>query len=180
MTAEKFRFCQQYSPQPLAAAMDTGLHRPHGGAGNGGDLLVVIAVEVGKDDRLALLEGEGEQGLLDAAAKGQPFHIVSLRLCGVGKVDRLVIVAGPREGFLGAAAHSPAQFILALVCRDAQEPATDTATLEAADGAVSGEECLLGSVLREAPIADQAEAQVVDGALISLNETVEGIEAAVL
>ena len=73
--AEKFRPFQEDAAEAFAAPMDARLHRPDIRAGDTGNLLVVVAMDIRKHDRLALLELEAHQRGLDSFADRYPFEV---------------------------------------------------------------------------------------------------------
>src|SRR3990170_4305699 len=140
----------------------------------------MVAMEVRQEHGLALLERELEERLLDALADCHALYVLVGGFAGVGEVDRRVIGVGGRERVMGSATHPAAEFVLALVGCDAEEPAAQIAAFEALNRAVGRQERLLRGILGSGRIADEPQAQVVDRSLISLNETVECVETAVL
>lgn len=140
----------------------------------------MVTMQVRQEHGLALLEWELEERLLDALPDRHALHVLVRGFAGVGEVDRRVVGVGGRERVVGSATHPAAEFVLALVSGDAEEPAAQIAALEALNRAVGRQERFLRGVFGGGRIADESQAQVVDRSLISLNETVECVETAVL
>ncbi len=140
----------------------------------------MVAMEVRQEHGLALLEWELEKGLLDARTDRHTLYVLVGGLAGVGEGDRRVVGVGGRERVVWSATYPAAEFVFALVGGDAEEPTAQIAALEALNRAVGRQERFLRGVFGGSRIADEAKAQVVDRSLISLNETVECVETAVL
>ncbi len=170
---------EEDGPKALAAAREAGFDGAEGDAGDGGDLVVLEAVDIGEEDDVALVLGEFAEGSFEGRGKGAVVEGGSGVGGGVGGVDgRFVGVVGGK-GASREAAPSAAQFVAGVVEGDAKEPATEATAAELGDGAVGGEEGFLGGVFGGRSLAELAVAEGEHEGLITVDEAVEGVETAV-
>jgi hypothetical protein len=172
---------RDFEAEPFAAAVDPGLDRAHVGTHERRDFLVVEAVEVREDDGLALFERDAEEGVLQFASEFKAFREDRGARAGVSQFEwRAVIIRACVQGVGWSSALAAAEFVLAFIGGNAEEPTADAAFGETRDRAVRGEECFLRGVLGRFGVPQKAQTKVVDDTLIALNKTVECLKAAVL
>ncbi len=177
--AGKFRVAGKGGAHPFAGAEEAGLDGPHAGAGDGDDLFVLEAVDVGEEEDLALLEGEGGERLEDGGIDDAGGHLVGGVGGGVRRFDDLVVIVVAGERARGEAAATAAELIAGFIGGDAEEPTSEAAAAELGEGAVGRDEGFLGGVFGGCPVADEAEAEGEDQRLVAFDEAVERVETAV-
>jgi hypothetical protein len=93
MALQKFRLGRKEQAKLLAAAVDAGFHGADACPGDRRDLLVVIAMDIGQQDDLALFERQILERSLNSHGEFFPFD----ELCGgfrrIRDVERAVVLA---------------------------------------------------------------------------------------
>ena len=159
--------------------MELGFAVAGGALEHGGDLVVLVALDVVQDEDHAVAGGQGGDGALEGDAVDGAGEMdvaaaeVALGGVFVGGVDGLF--EGDELQALFAELHEYE------VDGEAMEPGGEGGfSAEAANLAEEMEECLLGHVLGFGDVAEHAQAEGVDAALMECVELGEGLGVAVL
>ncbi len=134
-------------------------------------------MDVAEEDDESLVRGEGGEGVLEEAGELQTLGALVQGFAGLGEVGGSA--GGPEGGVEGeGGAGAAAELVVAGVDGDAEEPGAEGAAAEGGEGAEGGDEGVLGGVLGGLSAGEEAEAEVVDGSLVGLDQPVEGVEVA--
>jgi len=178
--AEKFRVLADDGAELFAGAVDAGFDGAGGGLANAGGFVVGVGEDIDEDDGAALVEGELHEGVLECGGDGRACGAFFGRFLVVGDLNRGVeCVEYLFERACAVLALVSAEFVLALVGRDAEEPAAEVSPFEAGNGTVGGKEGLLRRVLGGLAVTEEPKAEVKDRGLVALDKAVEGVKISV-
>ena len=149
-----------------AAAVDAGLHGSDGDVQHSGDLLVRQVLDVGQDQRHAVLLGDQLQRARDVDRIDRGVGVIGDRRAGLG---HLVVLIGDQPEH-GLAATLP-QDVVAGVDGHAVEPRRERGlAAELRELAEHRDERILRGVPRVLGVAQDAQGNVVDPRLVTLDE----------
>ena len=169
---------RQFAAELLAAAGYPRLDGADRRAHRLGDLLVRETLDVAHHDRHALVRRQPQQRLLYRRLLLAPQRLGFGPGSAVGDVDRVVAARRRRVQRDGGPPDAAPQLVGAGV-RAMRISHGRNAPPERANAPKRREKCVLRRIFRRRAAAEHTETEVVDGALVEIDERVEGVEIAV-
>ena len=173
---QKFPSRLEDDAQLGAPTADPRLDRAQRALHRHGDVRVVETLDIREHDGQALVRREPGEGLLEYGGKLHPLQVLVRCWIVAGDVDRLLLFAPWLVERKRGACAAPPHLVVASVGADSEQPGAERATAVGVNGAEGVDKGVLRGVFGRLRRGKQPQAEVVQRALVPLDQHVEGVE----